>query len=77
MKDFSQLTGAEIVHAYGATETTPLVTINKLKPWLKGELNEEAQWDLKRKQGYPVVGLDVKVVDGEGNGSPPGRGNTG
>jgi acyl-CoA synthetase (AMP-forming)/AMP-acid ligase II len=65
MKDFYELTGAEIVHAYGATETTPLVTINKLKPWLKDELGEEEQWDLKRKQGYPVVGLDVKVVDND------------
>ncbi len=63
MKDYYNLTGAEIVHAYGATETTPLVTINKLKPWLAAELSEEDQWDLKRKQGYPVVGLDVKIVD--------------
>ena len=63
MKDYYNLTGAEIVHAYGATETTPLVTINKLKPWLTAELSEEDQWDLKRKQGYPVVGLDVKIVD--------------
>ena len=63
MKDYYNLTGAEIVHAYGATETTPLVTINKLKPWLAPELSEEDQWDLKRKQGYPVVGLDVKIVD--------------
>jgi fatty-acyl-CoA synthase len=65
MKGFYELTGAEIVHAYGATETTPLVTINKLKPWLKNELSDEDQWDLKRKQGYAVVGLDVKVIDHE------------
>ncbi len=65
MKDLYEMTGAEIVHAYGATETTPLVTINKLKPWLEKELTEDAKWDLKRKQGYPVVGLDVKIVDHE------------
>ncbi len=65
MKDYFKLTGAEIVHAYGATETTPLVTINKLKPWLAEDLSEDEQWDLKRKQGYPVVGLDVKIVDHE------------
>jgi acyl-CoA synthetase (AMP-forming)/AMP-acid ligase II len=70
MKDYYELTGAEIVHAYGATETTPLVTINKIKPWLKKELSEDEQWDLKRKQGYPVVGLDVKVVDHEGKQLP-------
>ncbi|MGM0453965.1 MAG: long-chain-fatty-acid--CoA ligase, partial [Thermodesulfobacteriota bacterium] len=70
MKDFYNLTGAEIVHAYGATETTPLVTINRLKPWLADELSEAEKWELKKKQGYPVVGLDVKVVDQEGNELP-------
>jgi len=65
MNDFYELTGAEIVHAYGATETTPLVTINKLNPWLENELSDDEKWDLKRKQGYTVVGLDVKIVDHE------------
>jgi fatty-acyl-CoA synthase len=65
MKEFYELTGAEIIHAYGATETSPLVTINKLKPWLEKSLSEDEKWDLKRKQGYPMVGLDLKVVDHE------------
>jgi fatty-acyl-CoA synthase len=70
MKGFQELTGAEIIHAYGATETTPLASINRLKPWLKKELSEEEQWDLKRKQGYPVVGLDIKVADFQGKEVP-------
>ncbi len=65
MKGYKDLINAEIVHAYGATETTPLVTINRLKPWLEKELSEDEKWDLKRKQGYAVVGLDVKIVDHE------------
>ncbi len=71
MKGFAELTGAEIIHAYGATETTPLVTINRLKPWNEGKLNEEEKWDQKRKQGYCVVGLDLKVVDPMGKEVPP------
>ncbi|MBI9076257.1 MAG: long-chain-fatty-acid--CoA ligase [Desulfatibacillum sp.] len=63
MKGFWDLTGAEIIHAYGATETTPLVTINRLMPWLEKELNEDQRWELKKKQGFAVGGLDVKVVD--------------
>jgi fatty-acyl-CoA synthase len=70
MKGFYDLTGAEIIHAYGATETTPLVTINRLKPWLETRLNEAQRWDQKRKQGYPVVGLDVKIVDPMGKELP-------
>ena len=70
MQGFHELTGAEIIHAYGATETTPLVTINRIKPWLADKLSPEEKWDLKRKQGYCVVGLDVKVVDPEGSQVP-------
>ena len=63
MKGFWELTGAEVIHAYGATETTPLVTTNRLMPWLVGELTEDQQWELKKKQGFTVVGLDLKVVN--------------
>jgi fatty-acyl-CoA synthase len=63
MKGFADLTGAEVIHAYGATETTPLVTINRIKPWMESAISEEDRWDRKRKQGYAVNGLDLKVVD--------------
>jgi len=66
MKDFWNLTGAEIIHAYGATETSPLASINRLKPWLEKELPEDERWDLRRKQGYVISGLDVKLVDPSG-----------
>jgi fatty-acyl-CoA synthase len=74
MKGFADLTGAEVIHAYGATETTPLVTINRIKPWMESTLTEDERWDQKRKQGYCVVGLDLKVVDSVGNEvSPDGQ----
>jgi fatty-acyl-CoA synthase len=66
MKEFWNLTGAEIIHAYGATETSPLASINRLKPWLEKELAEDERWDLRRKQGYVVTGLDVKLLDPTG-----------
>ncbi len=71
MKGFADLTGAEVIHAYGATETTPLVTINRIKPWMEKKLTEEERWDQKRKQGYCVVGLDLTVIDSSGNNVPP------
>ena len=70
MKGLYDMTGAEVIHAYGATETTPLVTLNRLKPWLSEMYTEEQRWDIKRKQGYPVVGLDVKIADPEGKELP-------
>lgn len=70
MIGFHELTGAEVVHCYGATETTPLVAVNRLKPTLRKILSQEQQWDLKRKQGLIVTGVDIRIVDPEGKDLP-------
>ena len=70
MKGYHELTGAEIVHAYGATETSPLVTLNRIKPWLLEKISDDEKWDLMRKQGYPVVGVDLKIVNDKGEALP-------
>lgn len=70
MKGFRDLTGAEIIHAYGATETTPLVTVNRVKPWLDKKLDEDQKWNLKKKQGFAVIGLDIKIVDAQDKDIP-------
>jgi fatty-acyl-CoA synthase len=62
MAGFLELTGAEVVHAYGATETTPIVTLNRMKPSLKNRLCEEERLQLKRKQGMLVSGVDFKIL---------------
>jgi fatty-acyl-CoA synthase len=62
--------GIEIVHAYGASETTPLVSINVIKPSLKAALSEDEQLDLKRSQGIPFFGVDIKLADENGNEVP-------
>lgn len=71
MRDFYRLTGADFVHGYGATETTPLITMNMgVKPSLQGTLTDEEKWDLKRCQGLPASGIDIRIVDAEGNDLP-------
>lgn len=70
MIGFHELTGAEVVHAYGATETTPLVAVNRLKPTLKKRLSKDERWDLKRKQGLIVTGVDIRIVDLDGSDLP-------
>jgi len=70
MRGFHEATGAEVIHAYGATETTPLVAVNRWKPALRRELGEEALWDLRRAQGLPVTGVDVVVRDESGRDQP-------
>ena len=70
MRGFWDETGAEIIHSYGSTEAMAITTLNFFKPWLEKELSEEELWDLKKKQGSIVSGLDVKIVDEEGNQLP-------
>lgn len=77
MQGFDRLMGAEIIHAYGATETSPVVSVNRLRPALAERLSEDEQWDLKRYQGLVVTGVDVKVVDPMGQPLPPGERNVG
>jgi len=62
--------GIEIIHAYGATETSPLVCYNYVKPELREKLSEEEIWELKRKQGIPAFGIEVMLVDENGNKLP-------
>lgn len=62
MQGFHALTGAEVIHAYGGTETSPVVTINRLKPQLRTSLNAEERWNLRTKQGLPVPGVDIKLL---------------
>ncbi len=69
MQGYSEL-GAQIVHAYGATETGPLALVNQFKPSIKGWSKEQG-WENQKKQGLPAAGLDVKIVDAEGKDVPP------
>lgn len=70
MRGYADLTGADIIHAYGATETTPLVAVNRgIKPSLS-RLSEEERWDRKRYQGLMLTGVDFRLIDPDGNDLP-------
>lgn len=70
MRGFAELTGAEIVHAYGATETTPIITLNRRKPLLNRTLDEAGRWQLKSKQGLMMPGVDFELRDDAGQPLP-------
>ncbi len=54
------------IHAYGMTETTPIVTLARLKSY-QTDLSEEERLDIRSRQGTVVPGLDIKVVDENGD----------
>ncbi|WP_417329901.1 long-chain fatty acid--CoA ligase [Halomonas cupida] len=61
--------GVELIHAWGMTETTPIGTINM--PLHKhGELPLEQQREIRHAQGRPIFGVELRVVDAEGNTLP-------
>ncbi|MCI4010334.1 long-chain-fatty-acid--CoA ligase [Brevibacterium sp. ZH18] len=69
MRGFKEVTGAEVIHGYGATETTPLATTNwRIKPGT--DMTDEEKWDFKRYQGLPIIGVELKVVDPSGEEMP-------
>ena len=70
MRAFHELTGAEVVHAYGATETSPVVTMNRMKPSVAARVSEEEAWEMRKYQGLVVAGVDVKIVDPTGEEVP-------
>lgn len=61
--------GVNVNHAWGMTETSPIGTHGVMPAWVKKKSKEE-QLDYKQKQGRRVFGVDLKIVDAEGNHLP-------
>ncbi|WP_188454721.1 long-chain fatty acid--CoA ligase [Virgibacillus oceani] len=65
IKAFEEKYNIPFYHAYGATETTPLVTISRLKSYQQ-DLSMEEKLDERARQGILVPGLEMKVLGGDG-----------
>ena len=57
--------GARVIHAWGMTETSPLGTANLVLPKQQGLAYADAM-PRKLKQGRPIFGLELRVVDDNG-----------
>jgi len=58
--------GARVLHAWGMTEMSPLGTVNTLLP-KHSDLDDQAKLAIKSKQGRPVFGVDLRLVDDQGS----------
>jgi fatty-acyl-CoA synthase len=61
--------GLNILHAWGMTELSPIGSVSRLR----GELlaaEPSVQLDYRARQGMPVVGVELRVLDGDGTDVP-------
>ncbi len=68
-KKMMEKLGCRYVSGYGLTETTPLLTVGYLKNTLE-DAPEEKKLNHITRTGLEVVGVDLKVVDLDGNEVP-------
>ena len=64
IRTFGEIYGVNVFHAWGMTEMSPLGTVNSLKR-KHLSLPEGSQDRVRAKQGRPIFGVDMKIVDGE------------
>jgi len=61
--------GVNILHAWGMTELSPLGTVSRLQRQ-HATLSDSEQWDIKSRQGTPLGGVELRIVDDEGHELP-------
>lgn len=66
IKAFKERHNLSILHAYGMTETTPLALASRLKPHLEDTLSDDEKLDYAATQGLLVPGLEMKIVNEQG-----------
>jgi len=69
IETFEKQFAVNVVHAWGMTEMSPLGTACNLKKKHKN-ISQDQKIDLSLKQGRAIYGVDMKIVDGEGNELP-------
>ncbi|MEX0960478.1 MAG: AMP-binding protein, partial [Burkholderiales bacterium] len=69
IRSFQEEHGVQVLHAWGMTEMSPLGTVSTFKS-KHDALGAEERLALQYKQGRPIYGVDMKIVDGDGKDLP-------
>jgi fatty-acyl-CoA synthase len=69
IETFDKRYKAPMLHAWGMTEMSPLGTVCRLRSYTDG-LPDDARYAIRAKQGYPVVGVEMRIVDESGREQP-------
>lgn len=66
IKAFAEKHNVYLIHAWGMTETSPLGTVNAPSRHALS-LAPEERYRYQQKQGRPMFGVELKIIDDEGN----------
>ena len=65
LQEFDEVHDVNVIHAWGMTEMSPLGTINVTTPKMD-KMSKEEKYAIQLKQGKPIYGVELKVVDDTG-----------
>ena len=69
LQEFDEVHDVNVIHAWGMTEMSPLGTTNV--PTLEMQnMSKEEKYAIQLKQGKPIYGVELKVVDDTGKDLP-------
>lgn len=66
--EFKQKHGVEAIQGWGMTEMSPLGTVATVRPSMRGDWQKELE--VRGTQGRLMFGVEMKIVDAEGNALP-------
>jgi len=69
LQEFDEVHDVNVIHAWGMTEMSPLGTINVTTPEMEN-MSKEEKYAIQLKQGKPIYGVELKVVDDAGSELP-------
>ena len=69
LKEFDEVHDVNVIQGWGMTEMSPLGTSNFLTEEMK-KMSKEDRYAVQLKQGRPMYGIELKVVDDSGNELP-------
>ena len=69
IETFEEDYGVEVGHAWGMTETSPLGSAGSMTS-ITEKYDKEKKLDVKCKQGRPVLGIEMEILDDDGNPLP-------
>jgi fatty-acyl-CoA synthase len=69
IKGMQERLGWQVIQIYGLTETSPFLTVSKVKPHMKDWPAEE-KYRVQTRTGYTMLGVETRVVDEESRDVP-------